>query len=157
MAFFPPWRALVRCYAFVCPNTFIHPHTFICALYVWIPPYVQTPPIWPQCSPVHLYVLGVSACDMGMQGPSICLDIPICLDASPYVQHPTHLYTPYTSVCSRGICMWYGGYTPYVGVWGASAHLSGFQHLSVHPLDVHYASSCTFLVVYYVSNLYYHG
>ena len=40
---------------------------------------------------------------------------------------------------------------------GASAHLSGFWCLSVHPLDVHYASSCTFLVVHYVSSLYYHG
>ena len=32
-----------------------------------------------------------------------------------------------------------------------------FWCLSVHPLDVHYASSCTFLVVHYVSSLYYHG
>ena len=41
--------------------------------------------------------------------------------------------------------------------WGASGHLSGFWCLSVHPLDVHYASSCTFLVVHYVSSLYFHS
>ena len=56
-----------------------------------------------------------------------------------------------------GICGFYGQNTSYVGGLGVSAHLSGFWCLSVYPLDIHYASSCAFLVVYYVSSLYYHG
>ena len=52
--------------------------------------------------------------------------------------------------------MCYGGNSHMLVGWGSSAHLSGFWCLSVHPLDVHYASSCTFLVVHYVSSLYFH-
>ena len=89
-------------------------------------------------------------------GPSSVWTPHMCLDAFPCVQHPhTFICSPCMSVCSRGYCMHYGGNIPYVGGWGASAHLSGFWYLSVHPLDVHYASSCTFLVVYHVSSLYF--
>ena len=73
----------------------------------------------------------------GCREPSTCLDTPICLETSLCVQHP------HISECSLvclyvpgGICMCYGGYTPYVGGLGVSAHLSGFWCLSVHPLDV---------------------
>ena len=41
--------------------------------------------------------------------------------------------------------MFYGQNTSYVGGPGLSASLSGFWCLSVHTLDVHYASSCAFL------------
>ena len=82
----------------------------------------------------------------------------MCFDASPCVQH-YHAF-----VCSPAclyvlvvICMCYGDIPHMLGVWGASAHLSGFWCLSVHPVDVHYASSCTFLVVHYVSSPYFHG
>ena len=47
--------------------------------------------------------------------------------------------------------MHYGEMSHMLGCWGASVHLSGFWCLSIHPFDVHYASSCTFLVVHYVS------
>ena len=76
---------------------------------------------------------------------------------------PPYVWTLNAFVCSPiclyvlgVICMCYWGNTPYVGGLEASAHLSGFWCLSVYPLDVHYASS-TFLVVHYVSSLYYHG
>ena len=35
---------------------------------------------------------------------------------------------------------------------GVLWHMSGIWCLSVHPFDVHYASSCTYLVVHYVSS-----
>ena len=70
---------------------------------------------------------------------------------------PMHSMLPCISVYSR----WYLGVlrARHFLCWGlgASAHLSGFWYLSGHLLDVHYASSCAFLVVYYVSSLYYHG
>ena len=70
------------------------------------------------------------------------------LDASQYIQHP------HTSVCSCTSMFWgyllvIWGYTPCGGGLGASAYLSGFWCLSVHPLDVHYASSCTSIIRHY--------
>ena len=89
--------------------------------------------------------------------PYVCLDTPMCLDASPCVQHP------HTFICLPA-CLYVLGATAcamgetfhMLGGLGASAHLSGFWCLSVHPLDVHYASSCTFLVVHYVPSLSFH-
>ena len=115
----------------------------------------------PHMSPllfVDLYVLGVSACDMGMQ-ESHMLDIPQGgVDSSPCVQHPPCIVcAPVYLYNLRDICRFYGQDTSYVGGLGVSAHLSGFWCLSVHPLDVHYASSCAVLVVYYAWSLYYHS
>ena len=63
---------------------------------------------------------------------------------------PVCLYVLGVIVCAMGeTCHMLGG-------WRASAHLSGFWCLSVHSLDVHYASSYTLLVVHYVSSLYFH-
>ena len=72
---------------------------------------------------------------------------------SPQVSN-TPMHNMLLYICILGdICRFCGQDTSYVGGLGASAHLSGFQCLSVHILDVHYASYCAFLVVYYVSNL----
>ena len=121
-----------------------------------MPPICSNTPVCPQCSPVHQYVLrGMWYGDAG---------------APPYVWTP-HMFgclpicpTPsHTSLCSLvclyvlgSICMLYGGYTPYVGGLGHQ-HICQAFGVSVHPLDVHYASSCTFLVVNYVFSLYYHS
>ena len=115
-----------------------------------MPLYVQTTPICPQCSPVHLHVLGVSACDWEMWGSS-CLDSPHVFRYLPMCATSPHNYILLCMpVCSRGYCMCYGGTSEMLGGWGLPAYLSGFWCLSVHALDVHYASSCTFLVVHYV-------
>ena len=108
--------------------------------------------------PVHLYVLGGICTWYGnAQGPPYVWTSP-CVWMPPHVSHtPLHLYAYLYVYILWCICMWYGGYTPYVEGLGVSAHLSGFWCLSGHLLDVHYASSCTFLVVHYVSSLYYQG
>ena len=122
------------------------------------PLYVQIPhvfgcPLTPTCSPCfpeHLNVLGVSACDWGMWET-------FCLDASLCVQHPHHIYMLlWMSVCSRAYCMHYGRNIPYVGVLGDISTYVRLLVSAVHPLDVHYASSCTFLVVHYISILYFY-
>ena len=121
------------------------------------PPICSNTLICPQWFPVHLYVLGVSTCDKGMWGSSLCLDTLMCLDVSSCVKHTPCIYVlPCMSVCSRSYCMHYGEKSHMLGGWGALAHFSGFWFMSVNPLDVHYASSCTFLVVHYVSSLYFH-
>ena len=128
------------------PHTFGHPHTFRCS------PYVETPSICPQCSPVHLHVLGASACDWGMQGALLLFGTPHVFGFLPMCLTPaTHLYAPLHVYVLQVICMCYGGNIPYGRVWEVSAHLSGFWCQSVHPLDVHYASSCTYLVMSQVS------
>ena len=108
----------------VCLYTPIHlyaPCTFRCPL---MPPYVQTPPICPQCTPVHLYVLGVSACDRGMQGTPYVW-------TPPYVWMPPHVYyAPLHVYVLEVIYICYGGNTPYVGGLGVSAHLSGIWCVS---------------------------
>ena len=63
---------------------------------------------------------------------------------------PPHIYMLLCiSVCSRGYCMHYGKTSHMLGGLEASAHWSGFWCLSVHPF-------CTFLIVIYVSSLYFH-
>ena len=116
-----------------------------------MPPMFKHPHMCPQCYPMHLYVLEVSACDMGMQGALLMFQYPHVFGSLSMC-----LILPCMYVLG-GICMCCGGYTPYVGGMGASAHLSGFCCLSVHPLDVNYASSCTILVVHYISCLYFHN
>ena len=140
---------------------------------IWIPTYVWMPPI---CSdtPDNLHVFkhppyvpnaslhicmfwGVSACDWGMWGLSFCLETPHVFGCLPMCPTPSHNYMlPCMSVCSRGHCMYWGETSHMLGAGGTLAHLSGFWCLSVHPLDVCYASSCTFLVAHYVSSLYFH-
>ena len=131
-----------------------------------MPPYVWAPPDASVCSNnPHMSPMlpCASACTggicmwMGDVGPSFCLDTPHMFGCLPMCPTPPCIYMlPCLSVCSRGYCMNYGGTSNMLGDWGASAHLSGFCCLSVHPWDLHYASSCTFLVVYYVSSLYFH-
>ena len=135
---------------------FIHPLYIQTPPCIWTPsvlltpPYVQTPPHVPN-APLcicmfcgYLHVIG------GCMGPS-CLDTPHVSGCLPMCPTSPHMYMlPCMSVCARDYYMHYGGNIPYVGGLGASAHLSGFWCLSVHQLDVHYASSCTFLVVHYV-------
>ena len=129
------------------PHMFGHPK--------W-PPCVQTPPICPQCSPVHLYVLGVTTCDRGMWAHPYVWTPP-CVWMPPQVsQHPHTFICSPTCLYALGIIACTMGKTSHMlGGWGASAHLSGLGCLSGHPLDVHYASLCTFLVVHYVSSLYF--
>ena len=122
------------------------------------PPYVQTLPYMSPMLPcASLCSRGFLHVIWGCRGPSLCLDSPMYLNASPCVQNSLHLYVPLYVYVLGLICMCCGGTPHMLGVWQASAHLSGFWCLSVHPYDVHYASSCTFLVVHYVSGLYYHG
>ena len=102
------------------------PHMFPC------PPYIGSPCTYvPHALLCICMFYGVSACDMGMGAsiwlynwmPPMCLESPICLVLTPYFCippcSPVHLYV------LGSICMWYRGYTPHVGVWGASACLSG--------------------------------
>ena len=105
------------------------PCTFACPHTFVHPLSIQTPPMSPilPCS---------SVCSReylhviwGCRGPSICLDTHHMFGCLPTCQTSPH----------------------------TSAYLSCFWCLAVHPWDVHYASSCTFLVVHYVSSLYYHG
>ena len=123
----------------------------------WYPLYVQTTPcMFPMlpcasaCSRGDLHVVG------GCRVSSFCLDTPMCLDASPSVQHPHAFIHSPACLYVLGLLHVLWGNIPYVGELGGSAHLSGFWCLSVHPTDVHYASSCTFLVAHYVSSLYFH-
>ena len=94
----------------------IHP------LYIWMlpvcsdPPYVQTPLVCPKCSPVYLYVLGVSICDRGCRG-HLMFGHPHVFDTSPCVQHPQTFICSAACLCSRGYCTCYGDF-PYVGVLG---------------------------------------
>ena len=107
-----------------------------------IPHMFKHTPGCPQWSLVHLFVLGVSTCVMGMQGALHMFGHPHILGHLHSVQHLPHtsmlpicLYVLGGSVCDNSICWGFG----------VSAHLLGFWCLPVHPLDVHYASSCTLL------------
>ena len=128
------------------PCMFRHPHAFGCPICSNNPPYVPNAPLCICMFWGYLHVIG------GCGQSSFCLDSPHVFGCLPVCPTPSHSYMlPCMSVYSRGNCICYRGYSPYVGGSGASAHLSGFWCLSVHPLDVHYALSCTFLVVHYVS------
>ena len=86
------------------------------------------------------------------------LDTPMCLDASSCVQHSPHIHMlPCMSVCSRGYLHCCAVNIPYVGDVGDQCIFQAFWCLSVHPLELSYTSSCTFLVVHYVSSLYFHS
>ena len=140
------------------PCMFAFSHTFGCPQCPYMFKHLHMSPMVPHtsaCSWGYLHVI------LGCMGPSSVWTPPICLDASPCVQH-LHAF-----VCSPA-CLYVLGVISmcYHVLWGEnsicwgsgeSAHLSGFWCLSVHPLDVIYASSCTFLVVHYVSSLYFHG
>ena len=108
----------------------------------------EHPLICHQCSPVHLHVLGYLPVFWGCREPSF--GHPHVFGCLPSGQHPHTLYAP-LHVYVLGVIACAMGEHPIC--WGALAHLSGFWCLSVHPLDVHYASSCTFLVVHYVSSI----
>ena len=98
----------------------------------------------------------VGICTWLGNGGSFCLDNPMSLDVSSCPTPHTHLYAPLHVYVLGVIACTMGETFHMLGGWGASAHLSGFWCLSVHPLDVHYVSSCTFLVVHYVWSLYFH-
>ena len=95
--------------------------------YVWMPhmfghpqcPICSNTPICPQCSPAHLYVLGVSTCNRGC-GAILMFGHPHVFGCLPMCPTPPCIYMlPCMSVCSRGYCMHYGGNIPYVGGLGA--------------------------------------
>ena len=116
-----------------------------------IPPYVQTHPCM---SPM---LLCASVCSKGIFMCYGDAGAHHMFGHSPYAWTPPQCPTPDISVCSP-VCLCSRGYlhvpNPYVwGFGGESAHLSGCWCLSVHPMDVHYASSCTVCVVYYVTSL----
>ena len=112
------------------------------------------------CSKRHLHGVGV------VGGPLHVGHLPHMVDSSPYVLPSTHWLA---SLC---ICMfkWISSCDMdntllMLGVWGKIPHMLGVwghQHLylarclAVHPLGVHYALSCTFLIAHYVSCIY-HG
>ena len=130
----------------------IHP------LYDQTSPYVQAPPMFPMLPCASVCSRGYQHVIWGCGGPPYVWTPPYAWIPYHMSNTPTRLYVPWSPVhlyFLGGICMWYGRYTSYVGGLGASAHLSGFWCLSLHPLDVHYASSCTFLVVHYVSSPFY--
>ena len=113
------------------------PYTFICPLYVQNPPVHSDTPICPPCSCASVcsgdicmwYGMGLFVCPHTFECPHVCMP--------PYVQHPHMSMPPCSPVhlyLLRGICIWYGGYTPYVGVGGHQQICQAFWWLSVHPL-----------------------
>ena len=101
------------------PHTFGHPICFDAPM----PPICSNNPICPQCSPMHLHVLGVSACHLGMWGSS-CFDNPHGFGCFPVCPTPPYNYMlPCMSVYSRGYCIYYGGNIPYVGGFSTSVRL----------------------------------
>ena len=126
---------------------------FVCpilsySLYICMPPDTPTcsnTPICPQCSPMHLYVVGCICMWYGDALGSHMLDNHLrgsgCLHICP---------TPPCIVCSLYLCIIYGisacsmGKTLLMLGSGVLACLSGFWCLSVHTFDVHYASSYAF-------------
>ena len=91
------------------------------------PPYVETPTKCPQCSPVHMHVLGVSACDWGMWGALLLFGHPTFVWMPPYVSNTCH-----TFICSPaclyvlGVIACAMGEHPICWGLGVSAQLSGF-------------------------------
>ena len=151
------------------PCTFVHPLD------------VRTPHMFPMlhcasvCSRGYLHVMW-GYMEMGHPIWLYNLDAPLYVQMAPHMSgaHPTHLHTPMLpciSICSR----WYLHviwriHPTYWGL-GTSALLSGIL-VSVstsivlslwvaaswtHYLDVCYASCYSFLVVHYVSSLYYYS
>ena len=131
---------------------------YLYAPYIWTPPETpkcsNTPHMSPMlpcasvCSRMYLYMIG--ACG----GPSLCLDTPMCLDASPYVKHLAHMcMLPYMSVCSQGYLHVLWG--THAICWGSGGHQHICQAFGVCQ-DIHWMS-CTFLVVHNVSSLYFHS
>ena len=114
-------------------------------------------PVCPQCCPVHLYVLGVSACDREMQGAIPMFGHPHVFGFLP--MWPTHPHI----ICSPA-CLYVLGVIACT--MGETCHMLGageLQHncqafgVCQYIYCVCYASSCTFLVVHYVSSHYFHG
>ena len=117
----------------------------------------NTPHISPMLPCASAYSGGCLHVTQGCEWPFFCLDTP-CVWMPPHVSNTCHVF-----ICSP-VCLYVLGAiacamreTSHVGGHrGASAHVSGFWYLSVHSLDVHHDSSCTFLVVHYVPSLYFH-
>ena len=94
------------------PNIWM-PHVFRCPL---MPPYVQIPPVYPQCSPVHLHVIrGCGA--LLLFGHLPCVWMPAHVSNT-----PMHLYAPlYVYVLGVIAC-----------AMGGTSHILGagrFQHI----------------------------
>ena len=140
---------------YICTPPFVWmSHTYGCPN----APHIQTPPICLQCSFVHLYVLGGICMWYGNVGGPSYVWTPLCVWMPPHVSNTsTHLYAPLYVCMFLGISACAMGIHPICWGSGASAHLSGFWCLSVYPLDVYYASPCTFLVVHCILSLYYNS
>ena len=125
----------------------ICPCTFGCLLYIWMPPdaphmfkHLLYVPNAPLCTCMFQ---GVSAHDGGCRGPSLCLNTPHVSNTPTHLYAPLHVYVLGVIACAMGenpICWWLGGFSTSVKLL-VSVSTS---------LDVHYASSCAFLVVHYV-------
>ena len=116
----------------------------VCPLYIWMPSYVQTPPVhsvallmppYVQTPPISPMLPCASVCSrgylhviMGRWGHPYVWTLP-CVWIPPYVSNtPTHYMLPYMSVCSRGYCMHYGEHPIY---WGAAGGFSTCQAFGI--------------------------
>ena len=94
---------------------------------------------------MHLYVLGGYLHVIGDAGDPPYVWIPPWVWMPLHVFNtPMHLYVSLHVYVLGVICMGYGG-TPLCQGSGASAHLSSFWCLLVHPLDAHMLHLVPFL------------
>ena len=127
--------------------------TFVCPLYICMPPGVYTPPYAPYSS-VHPCVFGGFSCCGGCNGlPFVLGHLPYttpvwgCLPFN-YTLH-TQSLVPCASVCFRDTSMLCGHFPSVEGFGGVPHQLGGLGH---QHLRCPYAHSCTFFVVHYVSH-----
>ena len=104
------------------------------------------------CSGGYLHVIG------GCRGPPVWT--PPCVWMPPQVSNTLHTFVCFPAcLCSWGYLHVLWGKNPIC--WGSGGISTSVRLLvSVSTsliLDVHYASSCTFLVVHYFSSLYFHS
>ena len=102
-------------------------------------PYVPNAPCASICSRGYLHVI------WGCRGPSLCLDTPICLDASPCVHHPHTFVCFPVCLCSRGYLHVLWGEHPIC--WG-SGGVSTFVKLLV---SVSTSIGCPLCFILYLS------
>ena len=126
------------------------PSMFVCPICLYAPNTlcIQTPPICPQCSPMHLYVVGVSAGDIGMWGPYMLDTSYGGVDAFLCVQHPhACIVCSPVSLCIVGNICRFMGKTLVCWESGGWQHIcQAFWCLSVHPW-MSIISFCAFLVI----------
>ena len=131
---------------------------FVCSIHLYTPiclyaPGVYTPSICPHTL-LCLCVFGDFACCEGCNG------LPLCWDTFPYITPiwgclplitPPHTQSlvPCASVCFRDISMLCGHFPSVEGFGVFPLSVGG---LGASALEMSYAHSCTFFVVYYVSH-----